>query len=154
MPVFEGTTVLAHSPAEVFDFICKPANLIAVTPPDLNMRLVEAPERLSLGARIVLQSRRWGFSQRIVSLVTAFDPNRLIADEQKEGPFKKWVHSHRLEAIPEGTRMIDRIEYEAPGGLLGLVFTTDAIENELQELFAYRTEKFKELLPVSTKPAT
>ena len=30
--------------------------------------------------------------------------------------------------------------------LLGLVVTTDAIEGELQELFAYRTEKFRELL--------
>jgi ligand-binding SRPBCC domain-containing protein len=146
MPVFEGTTLLSCTPAAVFEFLCKPANLIAVTPPDLNMSLVEAPQRLSLGAKMVLQSRRWGFSQRIVSVITAFEPNALMVDEQKEGPFKKWVHSHRLEAIPEGTRMLDRVEYEAPGGLLGLVFTTDAIEGELQELFAYRTEKFRELL--------
>ena len=145
MPVFERTTMIPRPPAEIFAFLCNPANLIQVTPPDLNMRLVEAPERLALGAQIVLQTRRWGFSQRILSKVTAFDTNRLLTDEQVEGPFKKWIHTHLLEEAAPGTRMTDRIEFEAPGGLLGMVFTQDAIEGELQELFEYRTQKFEEL---------
>ena len=145
MPVFERTIMIPRPAAEIFAFLCNPANLIQVTPPDLNMRLVEAPERLALGAQIVLQTRRWGFSQRILSKVTAFETNRLLTDEQVEGPFKKWIHSHLLEEAPAGTRMTDRIEFEAPGGLLGMVFTQDAIEGELQELFEYRTQKFEEL---------
>src|SRR5438132_1083397 len=145
MPVFERTTLIPRPSAEVFAFLCNPANLSQVTPPDLNMRLVEAPAQLALGAQIVLQTRRWGFAQRIVSKVTAFETNRLLADEQIEGPFKKWIHTHLLEEAAGGTRMTDRIEFEAPGGLLGLVFTQDAIEGELQELFEYRTQKFEEL---------
>jgi ligand-binding SRPBCC domain-containing protein len=145
MPVFERSTLVPRSPAEVFDFLARPANLIAVTPPDLNMRLVEGPERLSLGAQVVLQTRRWGFAQRIVSKITAFEPDHLMTDEQIEGPFKKWAHSHVLEEAPGGTRMTDRVEFEAPGGMLGLVFTQDAIEGELEELFEYRTQKFEEL---------
>ena len=97
MPVFERTTTIPRPPAEVFEFLCNPANLIEVTPPDLNMRLVEGPKRLALGAQIVLQTRRWGFAQRIVSKITAFETDRQITDEQIEGPFKKWVHNHLLE---------------------------------------------------------
>ena len=145
MPVFERSTMISCPPKAVFEFLCKPANLIEVTPPDLNMRLVEGPERLSVGAQIVLQTRRWGFSQRIVTRITACEPDRLVVDEQQEGPFKKWIHTHLLEEAAGGTRMTDRIEFEAPGGLLGLVFTQDAIEGELQELFEYRTQKFEEL---------
>ena len=54
----------------------------------------------------------------VLSVVTAFEPNALMVDEQKEGPFKKWVHSHRLEAIPEGTRMLDRVYARLPPELL------------------------------------
>jgi len=145
MPVFERTTTIPRPPAEVFEFLCNPANLIEVTPPDLNMRLVEGPKRLALGAQIVLQTRRWGFAQRIVSKIIAFETDRQITDEQIEGPFKKWVHTHLLEESGAGTCMTDRIDFEAPSGLLGLVFTQEAIEGELEEMFQYRTEKFAEL---------
>jgi ligand-binding SRPBCC domain-containing protein len=145
MPVFERSTTIPRPSAELFEFLARPANLIQVMPPELNMRLVEGPERLFLGAQMVLQTRRWGFAQRIVSKITAFEPNRLFTDEQIEGPFKKWAHSHILEDTPDGTRMTDRIEFEAPGGMLGLVLTQDAIEGELEELFEYRTQKFEEL---------
>jgi ligand-binding SRPBCC domain-containing protein len=146
MAVFENVTYLARPVEEVFDFLCNPANLIRVTPPELHMRLVDGPPRLELGSRITLQGRRWGIPQRIVSEVTALEPNVLLQDEQREGPFGKWVHTHRLEPAPEGTRMTDRIEFTAPGGLLGLVLTERRIEQDLEQVFAYRAQKFKEIL--------
>src|SRR5947209_7665113 len=100
MPRFQHSITLSCPIADVFEFLCQPANLVEVTPPDFNMRLVEGPDRLALNSRIVLQGRRWGFAQRIVSKVVAFEPNRLLVDEQVEGIFKKFVHSHRLEEIP------------------------------------------------------
>jgi hypothetical protein len=150
MPQFEKTIVLACPVADVFEFLSLPANLVEVTPPEFNMHLVEGPERLVVGARIVLQGRRWGFSQRVVSRISALEPNRLLVDEQVEGLFKKWVHSHRLEEIPGGTRMTDTIEFEPPSGVLGLFLTGDTIQTELEDLFAYRTQRFKELLEDDT----
>jgi ligand-binding SRPBCC domain-containing protein len=146
MPQFEVTTSLRSPIAEVFDFLSRSANLIEVTPPEFNIRLVEGPERLHLGARLVLHVRRWGFTQRLVSEVTAFEPDRLLVDEQREGPVPKWVHTHLLETVPGGTRMTDRIEFEAPGGMLGFLLATESIISELQELFAYRERRFRELL--------
>ena len=152
MPHFEATTFLSYPVAEVFDFLTRPASLIEGTPPEFSMRLVQGPERLRLGARMVLQARRWGFSQRIVSEVIAFEPNELIIEEWREGPFPKWVHTHCLEAVPGGTRMTDRIDFEAPGGMLGFLLTPESIENELQELFAYREQRFKELFDGKSSP--
>jgi ligand-binding SRPBCC domain-containing protein len=146
MPNFESNTFLSRPIAEVFDFLTLPANLIEVTPPEFNLRLVEAPERLHLGARVIVQARRWGFAQRMVSEVTGFEPNRLLVDEQREGPFPKWRHSHLLQAVPDGTRMTDHIEFEAPGGMLGFLLTPEAVVSELQEMFAYRERRFQELL--------
>src|SRR5260370_41166215 len=110
---FEAGPRLSCRGGEVFAFWWRPANLMELTPPEFNVRLVEGPERLSLGARVVVHARRWGFTQRLVSEVTAFQPDQLIVDEQREGPFPKWIHTHLCEPVPSGTRMIDRIEFEA-----------------------------------------
>lgn len=146
MPHFEAAITLRYPVAEVFDFLSHPAHWIELTPPEFNAHLEGAPEQLSLGARVVVQARRWGFTQRLVSEVTAFQPDQLIVDEQREGPFRKWVHTQRFEAIPGGTLLSERIEFEPPDGMLGFLLTAESILSELQELFAYREERLPELL--------
>ena len=100
----------------------------------------------------MLQARHWGFSQRFVSEVTAFEPDHLQVDEQREGPFRKWTHSHRLEVVPEGTRMTEYVEFESPGGMLGWMLNTETILHELEEMSAYRAQRFKELLDGKAAP--
>jgi ligand-binding SRPBCC domain-containing protein len=149
MPTFESTTILPRPPAEVFDFFARPANLLLVSPPQLHMRLVAAPERLELGSRLIIAGRRWGVPHRVVSEVTAFETDVLFRDEQRQGPFARWVHTHRFEPVPGGTRVTDQVEFEPPGGLLGRLVTPRFIERELEWVFAYRTEKLKELFGAS-----
>jgi ligand-binding SRPBCC domain-containing protein len=148
MPTFEATTTLACPPERVWEFLTCPGNLLEVSPPDLHLRLVEGPAVLSLGARISVQGRKWGVSQRITNEVTRFEPPLLLVDEQREGPFGKFVHTHRLEAVPNGTCMTDTIEYEAPAGLLGLVLTAGLIRADLEKMFAHREKRFREIFGV------
>jgi ligand-binding SRPBCC domain-containing protein len=146
MPTFDASLCFPRPLAEVFEFFRDPVNLVRVSPPQLHMRLVEGPARIERGARLVFRGRRWGIPQRVVSEITAFEPNVSFTDEQRAGPFRKWVHTHRFEAVPAGTRVTDHIDYEPPGGVLGLVMTAQAVGRELEWIFAYRTEKLKELL--------
>jgi ligand-binding SRPBCC domain-containing protein len=146
MPVFESVQRFPRPAAEVFEFICQPANLARVSPAELHMTVVEGPARIELGARLVIQARRWGMTQKMVSEITAYQPHVLFADTQCQGPFKKWVHTHLLEPVDGGTRATDRIEYEPPGGLLGLIMTAGMIERELRWLFDYRRKALEEIL--------
>lgn len=147
MPRFETTENLSAPLPRVFDFFSRPANLLKISPPELHIELLDGPEQLSLGARFTLQGKRWGIAQRIVSEVIAWEPGSHFVDEQREGPFKKWRHTHTFETLPEGgTRIRDAIDYETPGGLLRFVLTSKAIEHELQRVFAYRREKLMQLL--------
>jgi ligand-binding SRPBCC domain-containing protein len=149
MPRFEMVERLSASVSQVFDFFSRPANLLKISPPELHFQLLSAPEQLQLGARVTLQGRRWGISQRVVNEVTLWQPELLFVDEQREGPFKKWSHSHRFEVLPEGgTSLIDHIEYETPGGLLGFVITAAAVERDLKWIFEYRRERLAQLLRV------
>jgi ligand-binding SRPBCC domain-containing protein len=146
MPVFEAATTIARPLPEVFEFFLRPANLPRVSPPELHLQLVEGPERLAVGARVTLVGRRWGVPQRVTSEVTVLEENVCFQDEQREGPFKKFVHAHHFAEVPGGTRVADRIEFEPPGGLLGLLVTAAFIERDLRWIFAYRGQKLEELL--------
>jgi ligand-binding SRPBCC domain-containing protein len=145
MPVFEASQVIPRPPEEVFDFFRAPANLVTISPPELHMTLVEGPPLVELGSRVTLKGRRWGIPQRVVSEITAFHRPVTFTDTQVEGPFRKWAHTHRFEPAPGGTRVIDRVEYEPPGGMLGLVARPSLIERDLQWVFEYRKKKLTEL---------
>jgi ligand-binding SRPBCC domain-containing protein len=146
MPIFEASQVFARSLEEVFDFFILPSNLVKVSPPELNMKLTEAPERLALGSRVTLEGRRWGIAQRIISEVIEFQFGVRFTDTQTKGPFRKWVHRHMFTAVPGGTEVRDRIEYEPPGGMLGLVATVARIEADLQWIFGFRQQQLALLL--------
>jgi ligand-binding SRPBCC domain-containing protein len=146
MPHFQTMLTIPRLIEEVFDFFRRPANLLRVTPPDMNLRLVEAPEVIQLGSRISLEARRYGVAQKLVSEVTSLEPPLRLVDVQRQGPFRKWVQTQRFETVAGGTQVTFHIEYEPPGGMLGFVMTAASIEKELRALFDYRARKLLELL--------
>ncbi len=153
MPVFDDTIDLPRPVAEVFAFFADPRNLERLSPPDLHLRVVEGPERLSRGARVVVAGRRWGIPQRVVSEVTSYEPERSFTDTQVQGPFLRWVRTHRFEEVPGGTRVSDHIDYEPPGGVLGLVLTPALVEQDLRRAYAYRAARLRELFGAAGEEA-
>jgi len=149
MPTFETEHRLPRPVAEVFEFFLRPANLPRLAPPELQLRVEEGPALLVLGSRVTVTGRRRGVPQRIISEVTALEPGARLVVEQRAGPFRRWVHLHRFAAVPGGTRVAERIEFEPPGGLLGLVVTAAVVEAELRWAFEYRAKVLKELLSVT-----
>ncbi len=146
MPVFEAVTLVACPPQLAFEFVANPANLALVTPPEMYLEIVDPPLRVALGARIAARTSRYGVKQTLVNEVTRFEEGVGFTDEQVEGPFKKMIHSHRVDAHEGGTQLTDTFDFEAPGGLLGFLVTNDRILSELKTLSAFRSAKYKEHL--------
>jgi ligand-binding SRPBCC domain-containing protein len=147
MPRFVVSAELPFPAARVFDFCSKPASLLNVTPPALQLAIENAPEILALGTRLTLVSRRWGLRYRSVLEVVVFDPNRCFVEQQREGAFGRWQHTHRFEELANGTsQLVDDIDYEPPGGMLGLMVTPEVVERELGEYIRYRNEKLTAIL--------
>ena len=146
MPTFVSSQILPRPVEEVFAFFRDPANLVRVSPPELYLELLEGPPQLEMGCRLVLRVSRLGIPQKIVSEITALEPNVSFTDTQREGPFGKWIHNHHFESAGEGTQVRDVIEYEAPGGLLGFFLTAQMIERDLTSAFDYRQRRLLELL--------
>jgi len=139
------TLEIARPLPDMFAFFTRPRNLAQFTPPDYNLELVTGPEVLAKGERIVWQGRRWGVSQKIIQEVATFDVEKLIIVEQKQGPFKRWVQAHHFEVSESGTRIVEKIDYDPPGGLLGFLVTANSIRKELDIVTAYRAGKLREM---------
>jgi ligand-binding SRPBCC domain-containing protein len=158
MPRFETSQDFAFPLGRVFDAFTRPAHLERVMSPELHFRVLEAPARLELGSRVTAQGRRWGLGQRVTSVVTEYEAGVCFVLEQVSGPFRRWSHRHEFEALPDGgTRVRESIDFEPPGGVLGLQLPAAAVERELARVFAHRREKWVELLggpgPGCTGPA-
>ncbi|MCI0459699.1 MAG: SRPBCC family protein [Gemmataceae bacterium] len=144
MPRVEQSTLVPGAVADVFDFFLHPANLLTLAPPELRLELVEGPERLAPGARVTWKGRRWGIPYTVVVEVTDLQPGVLLAERQIQGPLRTWEHVRRFEPVTDGTRLTEVIDFEPPGGVLGLTVTARAIEQELEAAFAHRALKLRE----------
>jgi ligand-binding SRPBCC domain-containing protein len=67
-------------------------------------------------------------------------------DEMRRGPFKRWRHEHLFEAHEDGCRLTDRIEYEAPLGVLGRLADPIMVRPRLRKMFEYRHRVTREAL--------
>jgi ligand-binding SRPBCC domain-containing protein len=138
--------MLPAAPARVFALLRRPDILVQLAPPEMRLEVETGPDELRFGSSLTLRGRRWGLSHRIVSEVTCCEPDMRLVIEQRQGPFKRWIHTSHLEATLEGgTQLQDEVEYERPGGLLGLTITSATVERELAALFTYRRQRLLEL---------
>jgi ligand-binding SRPBCC domain-containing protein len=139
MPVFAVAQRFAVPQEALFAFFLRPANLVALTPSGWNMVIVEAPEVLTAGARWEVRARRYGLSARILNEVVELDEPKRIVEVQREGPFRRWRLERVLTAVsPTETEVREQIDYEPPGGLLGLTLTAKVIEADLAEAYRWR----------------
>jgi ligand-binding SRPBCC domain-containing protein len=84
--------------------------------------------------------RRW------LTEIKHIEEGACFVDEQRIGPYRLWYHQHRVEAIAEGkTRVIDRVFYQMPLGVLGTLVHTFRVRGMLEEIFDYRARRMAEL---------
>ncbi len=146
MPQHITTLEVPHPVDAVFDFLARPANLVQLAPPEMRLQLVEGPPRVHVGARVHWKARRMGVTQSLHNEVTAFEEAALIEEQQRQGPFKRWLFVQRFTASASGTQLVQELTYEPPGGLLGLLVSAAAIRRDLETLFAYRSQQLRDLL--------
>lgn len=147
MAVFETTVTIASTQAAVFDFLVRPANLTQITPAEAGLTLVNFPERLELGSRLELQMSGYGPTQHITYEIIDFDEPTRFVERQIKGPLKKYEHEHIIQPSENGSIIvIDRLEFEPPGGLLRFVVTEERVKTSLSKAIEYRQRKLKRLL--------
>jgi ligand-binding SRPBCC domain-containing protein len=137
---------LIPAPAEtVFGWHMRPGALERLIPPWENIRVLERKGGISDGSLATIRLRKGLYRSRWVAVHKDIVPGRQFADEQLEGPFERWVHTHRMSgAGPDRSILEDEIRYELPLGRLGEAVAGGTVAKDLQRAFQFRHRRTRE----------
>ena len=146
MPLFESRTLLNATPDQVFQYIICPANLQDIAPPETQFVFVDPPSVIELGSQLICKVQAYGMVQQLsYEIVDCVAPLR-FSEEMTHGPLKRWRHDYIIEPdVDGGVFLINRIEFEPPAGLMGLVVTAAKILEDLEDGFHYRREALRKV---------
>jgi hypothetical protein len=145
MPVFEKRSRINATPEQVFAFHEAPGALERLTPPWEEVRVVEQTGGIEVGARVVIETRIGPIWARWIAEHTRYEKGRMFQDVQRSGPFRKWVHTHRMDPDGEGgCILVDHVEYELPLGGLGDLAGGWMVRRRLARMFDHRHEVTRE----------
>ncbi len=129
---------------EVFSYFSDAHNLVEITPQGLCLVvLTPKPIEMEVGTLIDYRLKLRGIPVRWQTEITGWEPPHFFVDEQRRGPYKRWIHKHTFFETDEGTLVKDEVEYAVPGGnLIDKLF----VRADIEKIFKYRSQKLQELL--------
>lgn len=133
---------------QVWGFFSNPANLLKITPSEMNMKIVEKPEGKMYPGMILRYKVApiLGIQLDWTSMISAVKEGDYFVDEMLEGPFKLWHHLHKFEAKDGGTLIIDDLHYRIPLEPLSKPFHSILVGRELEKMFRHREAVTEKLL--------
>ncbi|MGZ3406201.1 MAG: TIGR01777 family oxidoreductase, partial [Polyangia bacterium] len=121
-----------------FDWHTRPGALERLSPPWESARLLRS-DGIHDGDVAELRVGVGPVEQRWVARHRDFVDGVQFADEQVEGPFARWLHTHRFEPAGDSAcTMIDHVEYALPLGGLGRAVAGGFVRRKLERMFEYR----------------
>jgi len=102
-----------------------------------HIKILDQHGTIEQGAWKLLEMRAGPLPIKWLAEHTEYQQNRLFRDQQKKGPFNRFVHTHNFEQQGESSCTLeDRIEFRLPGPQISLL--NQYIEAQLAQTFHFR----------------
>lgn len=134
MTLYEKRTIMPVSAKDLFAWHERNGAFERLAPPWEQIKLKYKDPSLKVGSETCFKVRKGCFSISWLARHTKYVPDKEFVDIQVKGPFKKWVHHHKMVPIDRyKSEMHDLLIFETPLGL-GKTIALDKIE----QMFKYR----------------
>lgn len=144
--VLKSETVINKPLTEVFEFFSKAENLNAITPPELQFKIITpTPIHMAKGTLIKYRIKLFGIPFFWKTLISEWNPPHKFVDEQLGGPYSQWHHQHIFEEKDGKTYMTDIVTYKSKGWILAPFLHWLFVDKRVAEIFEYREKKLEAL---------
>lgn len=142
MPHFAVTFPVPLSAAACFAWHTRTGSFARLMPPWVRVAVEERCGGLVDGGELHLRVDGWRWTARYRDVVAG----QGFIDEQVAGPFRSWVHTHRMidSDRPGACQLDETVDWEPPGGALGRVLAGGWIARQLDRFFAFRGRRLQE----------
>src|SRR5262245_18402569 len=136
---------LPHPPQRIFPFFSDAFNLNSITPQWLHFQILTPPPvRMQKGTLVDYKLRLHGVPIKWQTEIVEWNPPFRFVDQQRKGPYRKWIHTHLFQEENGGTRIVDLVEYSLWIPFLCSVVNRILVEPDLKKIFAYRRDKLSD----------
>lgn len=145
--VLQRAQVVQATIEECWAFFSDPRNLEMITPPAMDfVVLSELPPRVHAGLMIEYRVRPlFGIPVTWLTEITHVDEPHYFVDEQRVGPYRLWHHEHSFKSLGDGrVKVRDRVHYMLPFTPLSEPFHGLLVRPQLEKIFAFREQVFRE----------
>jgi hypothetical protein len=146
MSVYERSFKVRAPLPDVAAFHDDPVSLAAITPPPVRVTIQRFDKPVRAGSRVVFRLSVGPLGVTWDGSIAEYVAQQYFRDVQNSGPFGAWSHTHTFVAEADGTRVIDRVEYEPPLGFIGKLIDPIVVRPSLRYMFNYRAKKTREIL--------
>ena len=144
---FQYSTLINAPRETVWRFHERSDILKLLTPPWQPVKIVRREGGLEIGSKSEFIIQLGFIPVRWLARHTEYKEYELFTDEQIEGPMEYWKHQHIFQQQNGQTKLIDKIQYEIPGGWLSELCLGWWVNSRLTDMFKYRhqvTQKYCE----------
>ena len=143
---FNFSSTIPTDIEKLFEFHCDTNNLPQITPPWIDVKIVDLKLPLHEKSSITLDIKQYGLTNRWVMQIDKMQPHHTICDKALKSPFKSFYHERKFEKVDENNAtLIDEITLELPLYPFSII-AVPFMKYDMDRMFRYRHKKTKELL--------
>lgn len=132
---------------KAWDYFSNPSNLAKITPKSMGFKTTSEEANNMFAGQIIsyMVKPMFNIKTNWVTEITHVNEPHFFVDEQRFGPYAMWHHEHHFIKNGNLTKMIDKISFKIPFGILGHLAFPFIVKPQLKKIFSYRENKLKQL---------